>query len=488
MDELCKQLEFYFGDANLNHSHFMTKHMKSGKGYITISVIQTFNRVSGRSVQDIQEAVKISSTLELSPDMLKVKRKTPFKPLPRGEIDRRTIYVDQLPRNVEHEPLKEAFAKYGQVDYVSLPRKKILKGTEEVMITKGFAFVEFSSASEATAALEMDGKVLNGSELTVISKAEWLTTYIPQTAPNSYQNHGHGHGHGYQKEDSKKNSYQKDHRSHHQYEQNQYQHHQHQHQPQHQHQHQNVRMKQTQPPHFTSAAIVKIEGVDCSKADLIEQIKLQINENEDFRLDLIKEETTGHIRFSSKEAAERVVNTLKEKYRFDFLSEEEHNKYFEYLKSKRKPKQVGPTEGNQENQEFNPGDNVVAPEDKLNIEKGTYNKKYPKQKTNNLKDAKPNHIIFSELEGDETEGPVTSNILDDLDDLQEKATETTQQTQQNQPKQPQTQDQPQPQTQEPQTQTQAPPQTQPQTQNQTPHKKRKREDHKRKKPKKQKKT
>ena len=74
----------------------------------------------------------------------------------------RKLYVGNLPYSATEQSLREAFAASGTVDSVSLITDR------DTGQSKGFAFVEMSSDSEAqTATQEMNGKMLDGRQIKV---------------------------------------------------------------------------------------------------------------------------------------------------------------------------------------------------------------------------------------------------------------------------------------------------------------------------------
>ena len=79
---------------------------------------------------------------------MKVKRKNPFVPIAPQEIEARTIYIEKLPSNASHEWVKKVFSKFGQVNYVSLPRYQKSRKIKE------FAFIEFDSTDSVEKAIE----------------------------------------------------------------------------------------------------------------------------------------------------------------------------------------------------------------------------------------------------------------------------------------------------------------------------------------------
>jgi len=100
-------------------------------------------------------------------------------------MERRTIYVDQLPEDITHAKLELIFSIYGKVTYVSLPAF----GPEKSRKPKGFAFIEFSSDDAAYSALAHNGEIIGNKEVLVISKHAWLLTLAPKKGREDWGNH-----------------------------------------------------------------------------------------------------------------------------------------------------------------------------------------------------------------------------------------------------------------------------------------------------------
>lgn len=162
--QVVEQMEFYFSDANLSKSKFMAGKLENDGPWMDLDVFLTFNKLAdillaafGRvSVDDIWAALVAvpSDLLEVreSPPPTKVRQVRRTKPVVAKEpeaVDLCTVYVENLPAGATNDWLKGLFsAKFGAVDYVSLPRFRHNRAI------KGFAFVEFGQEQGARKALE----------------------------------------------------------------------------------------------------------------------------------------------------------------------------------------------------------------------------------------------------------------------------------------------------------------------------------------------
>ncbi|XP_056156476.1 la-related protein 7 [Lampris incognitus] len=151
LSDVKKQVEFWFGDVNLNKNRFLRQLIDEAQdGYVDISVLTNFNRMKSLTtdVKLIARALKNSSLVEVNLEGTKIRRQHPIGEVPKGE-DGRTVYVELLPKDVTHGWIEKVFAKCGNVVYISIPR---YKSTGD---SKGFAFVEFETKDQAQKAIEM---------------------------------------------------------------------------------------------------------------------------------------------------------------------------------------------------------------------------------------------------------------------------------------------------------------------------------------------
>ncbi|XP_053715911.1 la-related protein 7 [Synchiropus splendidus] len=151
LGDVKKQVEFWFGDVNLHKDRFMRQLIEdSGDGYVDLSVLASFNRMKKLTSDTklIARALKNSSVVEVNLEGNKVRRQFPIGEKPE-DVDSRTVYVELLPRDVNHSWMERVFTKCGNVVYISIPR---YRSTGD---PKGFAFVEFETVEQAQKAIEM---------------------------------------------------------------------------------------------------------------------------------------------------------------------------------------------------------------------------------------------------------------------------------------------------------------------------------------------
>ncbi|XP_051563767.1 la-related protein 7-like [Myxocyprinus asiaticus] len=149
--DVKKQVEFWFGDVNLHKDRFMKGLIEQSRdGYIDISVLTSFNRMKKLTtdIKLIARALKNSTVVEVNLKGTRIRRKCPLGESPK-DVDSRTVYVELLPRTVNHLWVERVFSKCGNVVYVSIPRYK------STGHPKGFAFVEFETEEQAQKAIEV---------------------------------------------------------------------------------------------------------------------------------------------------------------------------------------------------------------------------------------------------------------------------------------------------------------------------------------------
>ena len=171
---LVAQMEFYFSDANLRMSKFLAG-IYAKDPWVPVATFLTFNKISallaelgvgeaaGEQEGELGKALRVvpSPHLALSEEGDKVTRVEPFKQAEKEQVEARTVYVENLPQDADHESLKKVgpppspptkpplqlFSEFGEVVYVSIPRFPTSRRS------KGFAFVEFSLDSAVVGVL-----------------------------------------------------------------------------------------------------------------------------------------------------------------------------------------------------------------------------------------------------------------------------------------------------------------------------------------------
>lgn len=165
-ENIRKQMEFYFSDANISKDRFLGDLIKKSP-FVPVEMFLKFNKIRSmtQDVVDIIKALKHSTILELSDDRTKVQRKSPFLPY---DADSRTVYVESIPVTANRDWLQGVFRDYGKVSYISLPK---FKNTDRI---KGYAFIEYDKPEEAQKCISAFTKM--GCKLPTNMAPEHLST------------------------------------------------------------------------------------------------------------------------------------------------------------------------------------------------------------------------------------------------------------------------------------------------------------------------
>jgi len=76
-------------------------------------------------------------------------------------MDKNKIFVGSLPWSINNDSLRDLFAPYGEIT------DAVVINDRQTGRSKGFGFVTFTSEEAAKAALEMDGKEVEGRAIVV---------------------------------------------------------------------------------------------------------------------------------------------------------------------------------------------------------------------------------------------------------------------------------------------------------------------------------
>ncbi|XP_022231940.1 la protein homolog [Drosophila obscura] len=165
---VIRQVEYYFGDANLNRDKFLREQIsKNEDGWVPLTVLVTFKRLATLST-DFDEIIGAlnksdEGLVQISEDKQKLRRH-PERPIPehneerRKEIQERTAYAKGFPLDTLMSELLDFFASYEKVVNITM-RKHYDKPTKSYKF-KGSIFLTFETKEQAKAFLEKDNKVL----------------------------------------------------------------------------------------------------------------------------------------------------------------------------------------------------------------------------------------------------------------------------------------------------------------------------------------
>lgn len=171
---IIRQLEYYFGDANLARDKFLQEQVGKDEGWVPVDVLLTFKRLKALSEDKkvIVDAIEKSDEglIEISEDREKLRRH-PERPLPeqneetRKEIYGRTVYVKGFApeEGTQMSELLEFFEPFEKVTNIVM-RKYHDKATKKYLF-KGSVFVTFATKEHCAEFLKKEKLEYKGKEL-----------------------------------------------------------------------------------------------------------------------------------------------------------------------------------------------------------------------------------------------------------------------------------------------------------------------------------
>lgn len=182
--DIIRQMEYYFGDANLARDKFLQEQIGKDEGWVELTVLLTFKRLASLSADAavIVDAVDKSEEglLQVSEDRKKVRRH-PERPLPeqneetRKDQFERTVYLKGFPMDTTTmEALLSHFETVDKVVNVAM-RKWHDKATKTYKF-KGSVFVTFATKEQATAFMATEKATFGQAELV----RKWRNDYMAE--------------------------------------------------------------------------------------------------------------------------------------------------------------------------------------------------------------------------------------------------------------------------------------------------------------------
>ncbi|XP_071519149.1 la-related protein 6-like [Panulirus ornatus] len=119
-------LETYFSDNYLTRDIFLLKHFrKSKEGWISLKFMASYKRIkrTAKSLNEVEEAIRQSSLLEINVEGNKVRRLAPLPACIEEYIPSRTVLVGELPQGLKQlMNLSQYFGRFGIVSSMHLLR------------------------------------------------------------------------------------------------------------------------------------------------------------------------------------------------------------------------------------------------------------------------------------------------------------------------------------------------------------------------------
>jgi len=168
--ELCRQVEFYFSDANLNTDDFLNKVMGTHRGWLPLRILRSFYRIktllakAQKEIPVVNQTLLLSSAiresttlLRLSEDGLKVQRATPRED--PEVVAERMVALLGFPENLEFilEEQQKFWGEYGAVRSI----KRFSSGDTYMVV------VEFADKQTALRVIGFEKLYFKGNEITI---------------------------------------------------------------------------------------------------------------------------------------------------------------------------------------------------------------------------------------------------------------------------------------------------------------------------------
>ncbi|XP_013792640.2 la-related protein 6-like [Limulus polyphemus] len=130
VENIVKQVEYYFSNANLLKDPFLLKHVRRNKqGYVSLKLITSFRKVKSftKNWRVVACSLRYSKELEINEEGTKVRRKDPLPDYDETPPSR-TVVAFKLPfEKPTVEKIGEIFSKYGTITLIRIihPSKAI---------------------------------------------------------------------------------------------------------------------------------------------------------------------------------------------------------------------------------------------------------------------------------------------------------------------------------------------------------------------------
>jgi len=183
LEKIKAQIEYYFGNVNMQKDKFLIEQTKLDEGWIPMTVMLNFKMLAAlsKSVDVILKALETSDLMEISEDKKKIRRSLKH-PLPefnegyRKAQEARTVYVKGFPTtDITIEKLKAFFEPYKPFETIVMRK---YQDKEKCFKFKGSVFVQFETLDGAKAFMTVESIKYGDTEL--IKK--WAADYNVEKA------------------------------------------------------------------------------------------------------------------------------------------------------------------------------------------------------------------------------------------------------------------------------------------------------------------
>ncbi|XP_076683313.1 la autoantigen-like [Andrena cerasifolii] len=183
LEKIKNQVEFYFGDVNMQRDKFLIEQSKLDNGWIPMTVMLNFKMLASMSkdINVILKALESSDLIEMSEDKKKIRR-SPKHPLPvyneeyRKAQEARTAYVKGFPlHDMNIEKLKNFFSAFDPFENIIMRK---YHDKEKKLQFKGSVFVQFKTMDDAKAFMARESVKYGDTELI----RKWSADYSVEKA------------------------------------------------------------------------------------------------------------------------------------------------------------------------------------------------------------------------------------------------------------------------------------------------------------------
>ncbi|KMQ89718.1 la-like protein, partial [Lasius niger] len=184
LEKIKDQVEYYFGNVNMQRDKFLIEQTKLDEGWIPMTVMLNFKLLAtlSKNVDVILKALKSSDLIEISEDKKKIRR-SPNDPLPeyneeyRKAQEARTVYVKGFPlTDTNIDKLKVFFNPYKPFETIVM--RKYQDNKDKVYKFKGSVFVQFKTLDGAKAFMNVESIKYEDTELI----RKWAANYTADKA------------------------------------------------------------------------------------------------------------------------------------------------------------------------------------------------------------------------------------------------------------------------------------------------------------------
>ncbi|KAF7387204.1 hypothetical protein HZH68_012881 [Vespula germanica] len=183
LEQIKDQIEFYFGNVNMQRDKFLTEQIKLDEGWIPLSVMLNFNMLATMTTDCdiIVKSLESSELIEISEDKKKIRRSPKF-PLPiyneeyRKAQEAKTVYMKGFPlENINIQKLKTYFKQYEPYENIVM-RKYLDK--DKTLHFKGSIYLQFKTLDDAKTFMARESVKYNETELI----RKWAADYNVERA------------------------------------------------------------------------------------------------------------------------------------------------------------------------------------------------------------------------------------------------------------------------------------------------------------------